>query len=741
MIDRATVEKIKETADIVEVVSDYVHLVKRGANYMGLCPFHNERTPSFSVSPRRNFCYCFSCHKGGSPVNFIMEKEGISYHDALLQLANKYGIKVEERELTDEEQRARSEREAMLVANEWAMRRMQQWMTDTDEGRTVGLQYLYQRGVTDEAIRTFRLGYSPDKGSALSDAAHNDGYSEDVLKKTGLLGTSQQGRTYDRFRGRVIFPILNSGGKVIAFGGRDLKGGPAKYINSPESDIYRKSNELYGIYQAKNEIVRRDKCYLVEGYLDVIGMWMAGMQNTVASSGTALTDGQIALIHRFTNHVTLVYDGDAAGIKASLRGIDMLLSHKLDVRLVLLPDGDDPDSFARKHSPEEMRKYFDDNEVDIIRFKTRILMQDSDGDPERRTAAIRSVVESLGCIPDDIKRNVYIQECSSLLGVSEDIVLAETDKARRRNLEKWRKERARAEWPDRTEEHGPVPADERNGNQAPGAGSKDPSHYPQPPTSVTATSQQLERLFPLAPFEYALTRLAVLYGMLDFCEGVDQDGNATQMSVMDFIECELTADNIQFTVDTCRRTVDIVKSMREEFDQSIERYYTSLLPDLDRQRREGYEAIAARGLDSRSIATEEEKLNAAVDENCREKLREFAMRFVSDRLASHQDDDIRRLTIGFLTEKWELKRSRSQQPVSLIERDALHLDEIVPRAITELKDALLREQLAGLGLRLARASEAGDEEEQRSVQSEMLRIMQLRSQVAKAIGDRVILPR
>ena len=357
MIDKATVKRIIDVADIVEVVGDYVHLVKRGSNYMGLCPFHNEKTPSFSVNRQRNICKCFSCGKGGSPVNFIMEKEGVNYHDALLHLAKKYGIKVEERELTDEEREQQSERESMLVVNEWAMRQMESNLTESEEGKTVGLQYLYQRGITKEAIAKFHLGYAIDKGQDLYDKAIKSGYDIKHLKSVGLCGESQQGRYYDRFRGRVIFPVHNPAGKVIAFGGRGIKGEPAKYINSPESQIYVKSNELYGIYQAKTSIIRQNKCYLVEGYMDVIGMWQSGMENVVASSGTSLTDGQIALIHRFTENVTLIYDGDAAGIKASIRGIDLLLSHNLNVKVLLLPDGEDPDSFSRNHTPEEFREY------------------------------------------------------------------------------------------------------------------------------------------------------------------------------------------------------------------------------------------------------------------------------------------------------------------------------------------------------------------------------------------------
>ena len=357
MSDKATVKRIIDAADIVEVVSDYVSLTRRGANYVGLCPFHNERTPSFSVSPSRGICHCFSCGKGGSPVNFLMEKEGINYHDALLRLADKYGIKVEERELSDEERAEQSRRESMLTINEWSMRRFIENMNATEEGRNIGLEYFYQRGITKQAIDKFKLGYALDKPTDLYDAAARQGFEIQTLIDVGLCGLSSNGnRPYDRFRGRVIYPMINSAGKVIAFGGRGIKGEPAKYINSPESDIYRKSNELYGIYQARNAMTRSKHCFLVEGYMDVIGMWQSGMENVVASSGTSLTDGQAALIHRFAEKVTVIYDGDSAGIHASLRAIDILLAQKLDVTLLLLPDGDDPDSFSRKHTPEEFRK-------------------------------------------------------------------------------------------------------------------------------------------------------------------------------------------------------------------------------------------------------------------------------------------------------------------------------------------------------------------------------------------------
>ncbi|MDE5868632.1 MAG: DNA primase, partial [Muribaculaceae bacterium] len=444
LIDRETVQRITDAADIVEVVGDYVHLIRRGANYMGLCPFHNERTPSFSVNKRKNFCYCFSCKQGGSPVNFIMKKEGLSYHEALLHLARKYGIEVRERELTDEERKQQSEREAMFVANEWAMLKMSDNLFHTEEGKLIGLTYFFnQRGITKEACDAFHLGYAIDKGDALVNEAKKAGLDIEILKKTGLIGQSQEGRIYDKYRGRVIFPILNTAGKVIGFGGRTLKNDKAKYINSPESEIYKKSNELYGIFQARTSIGKEDKCFLVEGYFDVIGMWQSGMKNVVASSGTALTDGQIALIHRFTENITLIYDGDKAGIKAALRGVDMLLHHKMKVKVLLLPDGDDPDSFARKHTPEEFRAFVENNETDVITFKAKVLVNEIKEDPQSRINAIQDMVTTLAHISDPISRDVYIQECSLLMRVPEETILKSVVRKRSELVEQWKREKMR----------------------------------------------------------------------------------------------------------------------------------------------------------------------------------------------------------------------------------------------------------------------------------------------------------
>ena len=350
MIDRETVDKILDAVDIVDVVSDFVHLRRRGANYIGLCPFHNEKTPSFSVSRSKGICKCFSCGKGGSAVNFIMEHEQMSYYEALKYLAKKYHIEVKERELTDKEKQEQSERENMLVINEFAMKQFEGNIYGTDEGRNIGLSYFYERGFNDSIIKKFHLGYSLDNSTALYDTIKKHGFNPKYAIETGLCIHNERGY-YDRFKGRVMFPVLNIAGKVIAFGGRTLKKDDrAKYVNSPESTIYKKSNELYGLFQAKRGIVNKDKCFLVEGYTDVLSMHQAGIENVVASSGTSLTEGQIRMIHRFTDNITVLYDGDAAGIKASLRGIDMLLAEGLNVKVLLLPDGDDPDSFAKKHS-------------------------------------------------------------------------------------------------------------------------------------------------------------------------------------------------------------------------------------------------------------------------------------------------------------------------------------------------------------------------------------------------------
>ena len=438
MIDRQTVDKILDAAQIVDVVSDFVTLRKRGVNYIGLCPFHDEKTGSFTVSPAKGIFKCFGCGKGGGPVHFIMEHEQLDYPGALKYLAKKYHIEVVEKELTPEEQQSQSDREAMFALNTWAQSYFTQQMNNTEDGRAIGLSYFRSRGFTDETIAKFGLGYCLDKSDAMTMTALHSGYKADFIEKCGLGSRRDNGTWYDRFRGRVIFPVHTLSGKVVAFGGRVLKKDDktAKYVNSPESEIYHKSNELYGIYFAKQSIVKQDRCFLVEGYTDVISMHQAGITNVVASSGTSLTPGQIRLIHRFTPNITVLYDGDAAGIKASIRGIDLLLEEGMNVKVVLLPDGEDPDSFAQNNNASDFIDFIDKNQVDFIRFKIQLLLDEIGNDPIKKAGLIQDVVRSVSLIPDNIVRSVYAKECASQLDVDEKVVLAEIQKILRTRREK-----------------------------------------------------------------------------------------------------------------------------------------------------------------------------------------------------------------------------------------------------------------------------------------------------------------
>lgn len=440
-IDRETIERILDSAKIEEVVGDFVTLKKRGVNLIGLCPFHNEKTPSFTVSPAKNLCKCFGCGKGGNPVHFIMEHEQLSYYEALRWLAKKYNIEIKERELTDEEKREESIRESLFVINQYALQHFTETLHNTEEGKAIGLNYFRHRGLRDETIKKFCLGYSLEKRDSFAKTATAAGYKPELIAKTGVCYSTDDGRLQDRFWGRVIFPVHTLSGKVVAFGGRILQNNAkaAKYVNSPESEIYHKSDHLYGLYFAKQAIIQKDHCILVEGYLDVISMYQAGIQNVVASSGTSLTTGQIKLIHRFTNNITLLYDGDKAGIKASIRGIDMLLEEGMNINVVLLPEGEDPDSYAQTHSTEEVEQYIEENKVDFIRFKTNLLLDEIGDDPIRRAELIGDVVKSIAVMPSDILRSEYIKKCSEKLNVSEQLLVQGTAKLRMQRAEELEK--------------------------------------------------------------------------------------------------------------------------------------------------------------------------------------------------------------------------------------------------------------------------------------------------------------
>ena len=550
MIDRTTVERILDAAKIEEVVGDFVTLRRAGANLKGLCPFHDDRTPSFMVSPAKNICKCFACGKGGTPVHFIMEHEGLSYPEALRYLARKYNIEVQERELTNEERAAESERESLFVLNEWAHGWFQSQLNDTIQGRTIGLAYFRQRGFRDDIIKKFQLGFCPDKMDAMWQAGVGSGYNGDLLIKSGLcIKNETTHRVSDRFRGRVIFPIHKDSGRVVGFGGRVLasatKGVSVKYQNSPESAIYSKSRELYGLYFAKKAIQKTNVCYLVEGYTDVMAMHQSGVENVVASSGTALTYQQIQAIHRLTENIVVIYDGDAAGIKASQRGIDMLLEQGMKVRLLLLPDEEDPDSFARKHTAQEFQEYLAGHQVDFIRFKTNLLMQEAQNDPILLSRLINNIVESISVIPNEIERTLYIKETSQMLTMDERIISRAVSKRRKERYEERRK------------------AEERNANlaantQKPVSAGTSPTETPDTspaPQTSTAYAIQPEVIIastssesPLYAAERLLVQAIIRHGEKTMGEMTDDEGHQRPVSVLEFIDYSLHKDNMQLEV-------------------------------------------------------------------------------------------------------------------------------------------------------------------------------------------------
>ncbi len=435
MIDQFTIDKIINAAQIGEVVGDFVSLKKRGVNLIGLCPFHDEKTPSFTVSPAKNICKCFGCGKGGSPVNFIMEHEHLSYYEALRYLAKKYNIEIIEKEVSQDEMQKRNDRESMFHLNLFAQTYFSDVLWNNDEGRSIGLAYFRERGFRDDVLQKFCVGYSLDNYDSFSKYAISKSYKKEYLLKTGLSTERNDNSLIDRFRGRVIFPVHTLSGKVVAFGGRILKAEDktAKYLNSPESEIYHKSNELYGLFFAKQSIVKQDNCFLVEGYTDVLSMNQAGIENVVASSGTALTPGQIRLIHRFTKNITVLYDGDAAGVKASIRGIDLLLEEGMNVKVVLLPLGEDPDSFSRKMNASEFIAYIEEKQTDFIHFKSQLLLEEAGKDVAKKAKLIIDIVQSIAIVPEAIMRSVYIKECAKLFEMNENILFTEVNK-RRQNL-------------------------------------------------------------------------------------------------------------------------------------------------------------------------------------------------------------------------------------------------------------------------------------------------------------------
>ena len=564
MIDQITIARIQDAAQIVDVVSDFVTLRKRGVNFVGLCPFHDDRTPSFYVSPSKNICKCFACGEGGSPIHFIMKHEQLSYYEALKYLARKYNIEVVEKELTDEEKAAQNDRDSMFILNEYARDYFVKTLHEHPEGKAIGMTYFRERGFRDDIIQKFQLGYSLEQRDAFSAEAQKAGYRQDYLLKTGLSAGGESGSPLiDRFRGRVIFPVHTLSGKVVAFGGRILKKAEntGKYVNSPESEIYSKSSELYGIYFAKNAIVKQDKCFLVEGYTDVISMHQAGIENVVASSGTALTHGQIRMIHRFTENITVLYDGDAAGIKAALRGIDLLLEDGMNVKVLLLPDGEDPDSFARKQNAESFQKYISEHETDFIRFKTQLLLQEVGDDPIKRARLISNIVQSISVIPDTIKRSVYIQECARQLEVSEKVLISTVNKIRIANYDKRKEASEKNRQTDPSE--AVAPAIEEN------AIATSPSKNPY---------DRFEREIIRYIIRYATTPMFIRYKLekRKINREIVEEKVPIEIgpTVIDFVKYDFERDHINFTNPLYRQIFEEVceHSVDENFDST--RYFS-----------------------------------------------------------------------------------------------------------------------------------------------------------------------
>ena len=669
MIPRETVSRIFETAKIEEVVGRYVNLKRRGANLIGLCPFHNEKTGSFNVSPSKGIFKCFGCSKAGNAIGFIMEIEQCSYVEALKMVASMYNIPVEERQLSDEDKQKQDDRESMLVVNDYANKWFQEQLTQTPEGTAIALAYLRQRGLRDDIIKLFQIGYAPEK-TKFWEVAKKAGYNEKYLLNdpvnppyigTGICAKSQDGRLYDRFRGRVIFPFISVSGKIVGFAGRILvqndKAG--KYVNSPTSLIYEKHNELFGLYQAKQEISRNDACYLVEGQMDVIQLVQSGIRNVVASGGTALTYQQIRLIHRFTENINLLYDGDKAGIKAAMRGIDMMLEEGLNVRIILLPDGEDPDSFARKTNAADLQEFLLHNQQDFIRFKTKLLSEEADNDPTKRSEMITTIARSIAMIPDIIKRQVYVKETAALLTFPEDILAKKVRELRAKHMEDIKRKATPAPQAATEEQQGSTPS----------------------PTTIQTPPQMVNIPQVLTPREknvLNLLQVIVRYGE----HIIYQFEDGRTLSVGEYIINELRADNIEFDNPLHKQILD-------EFSNN----YSD-------------EFIAATFYQY------------------------------------HPDPAINQFAAEMIADKYQLSRMYNKQTVSEnvvqeVERDEREdLPEVVQRLLLELKYTIVTERLDALHLLLEKAN--GDWQMQLTLLEQKQLLEQIRTQLCKALGNRVI---
>lgn len=693
MIDQPTIDRILDAVQIVDIVSDFVTLRKRGVNYVGLCPFHDDKTPSFYVSPSKGLCKCFSCGKGGNAVHFIMEHEQMSYPEALKYLAKKYGIEIKERELSSEEKLMQSERESLFIVNNFARDYFQNILKNHVDGRSIGMAYFRNRGFRDDIIEKFQLGYCTESHDAMAQEAIKKGFKKEYLVKTGLCYETDDHRLRDRFWGRVIFPVHTLSGKVVAFGGRVLssatKGVKVKYVNSPESEIYHKSNELYGIYFAKQAIVKQDRCFLVEGYTDVISMHQSGVENVVASSGTALTPGQIKLIHRFTNNITVLYDGDVAGIKASLRGIDMLLEEGMNIKVCLLPDGEDPDSFARKHNATEFQKFIQDNETDFIRFKTNLLLEDAGKDPIKRAELIGNLVQSISIIPEAIVRDVYIKECSQLLRIEDKLLVSEVAKRRETQAEKQAEQRNRetrknnaardatqAPLPDGMqppypEDMPPYPMD----GEMPDGG------VPLPPEAAEYVSyipQEGKEGQEFYKYERLILQMVVRYGEKVLCNVPDEEGKEIPITVTEYVVNDLKEDELAFHNPLHRQMLTEAAEHIHNEGFTAERYFLA-----------------------------------------------------------HPDPIISKLSTELIADRYQLSKyhSKAQRLVTDEER----LFELVPTLMINFKFAIISEEMKHMMYALQDPAVANDEEQCTSIMKRYSELREIKSIMAKRLGDRVVL--
>lgn len=693
MIDQATIDRILDAANIVDVVSEFVTLRRRGVNFVGLCPFHTDKSPSFYVSPAKNICKCFACGEGGTAVHFIMKHEQLSYVDALRYLAKKYNIEIQERELTTAEKQIRGDRESMFIINDFARKYFTTQLYEHTEGKNIGMRYFIERGFREDTIKKFQLGYSLDKRDALYQEAIKSGYQKDYLEKTGLIVTRDDGSVYDRFRGRVIFPVHTVSGKVVAFGGRILKKDEktAKYVNSPESEIYHKSNELYGIYFAKQAIVKADRCFLVEGYTDVISMHQAGVENVVASSGTALTQGQIRLIHRFTNNITVLYDGDAAGIKAALRGINLLLEDGMNIKVVLLPDGEDPDSFARKQNASSFHAFIQDNETDFIRFKTKLLLDDAGGDPIKRSALISDIIRTIALIPDSIARSVYAKECSSMLEIDERVIVTEINKLQ---IVKQEKNFSATTVKKQTQ---PIPSFPDNPTPPDYPFIPDypedmtlPQSFSPPltddivpgketqaiPSSLQTTHTKPQRS-PYEAYELSLLRYIVRYGehiLYDYFD--EEEQKQITFRVAEFIKFDLDRDELTF--------------------------YTPLYKEI---LEEASERCNAEGFS--------------------------AQRY----FLAHPNPAISKLTANLISEKYQLSKYHTKFRELETEEDKL--GQFVSRDLFAMKDAYISHQIKEIQQKL---KEVGDDMEKiTELMKQQHKLQEIEAALAKELGERVVL--